>query len=84
MSEPNSSPTPAALALPDYRTRSGQERMILAQLHKTPFVTDWWATANPKRAAAWERLRKRRVIIPMPAEKQPQYPFSGFTIQPHG
>lgn len=72
------------MSLPDHRTKKTQEAEILAQLHKTPFVTDWWVTANRKRAAAWERLRRRRVIVPLPKDQQPAYPFSGYAIKPHG
>lgn len=65
-------------ALPDCRTRAWQEAWCLARIRRNPVITDWEATANPKRAAAWNRLADRGVI--RPTKRQPAYPYNRFEI----
>lgn len=66
------------MSLPDYRTRAGQEAWCVARIRRNPVITDWEATANPKRAAAWNHLATIGVI--RPTKRQPAYPYNRFEI----
>jgi len=64
--------------LPDMRTRAANEAWCIRRIQRNPVITDWEATANLKRAAAWNSLFERGII--RPSKKQPKYPYNSFTI----
>jgi hypothetical protein len=52
----------------DYRTRSGREAEVLAELSIGP-VSAEWLDAIPQRRAAWNRMvRDGRIAAPIPAD----------------
>jgi hypothetical protein len=54
--------------LPDYRTRSGREAELLAELSIGPISAEW-LDAIPQRRAAWNRMvRDGRIAAPIPAD----------------
>ncbi len=66
------------MSRPDCRTKEGQEAWCISRVKRNSVITDWEATANPKRAAAWNRLAGRGVI--RPAKRKPAYPYNRFEI----
>lgn len=64
--------------LPNMQTRAAQESWCIARIKRNPIITDWEATANRKRAAAWCSLFDRGII--RPSKKQPEYPYNRFEI----
>jgi hypothetical protein len=66
------------MSTPDYRTCEAQEAWLIARIKRNPIITDWEATENRKRAAAWARLYERGVI--RAAKEQPEYPYNKFEI----
>lgn len=66
--------------LPDYRTRLGQQHLVMARIRAHGGASIFWLTENQKRAHAADRLVADGFIMRRKDDPRDSYPWCVFTV----